>query len=183
MCLDVKGRGQVGGPHKRARTEARRTGRRWSGFPTTLVTAAPKCVPSQHWSLRIGQSENSTLWCAWVIASDERTYFFGGDTGYFHGFTEIGKRYGPIDVALVPIGAYEPRWFMRYSHMNPAEAYQAFLDLGAQWMIPCHWGTFDLTDEPYDEPPRKLRQVVQAAGDSLDPIKIMAIGERWEVPE
>ena len=140
------------------------------------------CVPSQHWSLRIGEFENSSLWCAWVIASDKRTYFFGGDTGYFHGFTEIGKRYGPIDVALVPIGAYEPRWFMRYSHMNPAEAYQSFLDLGAEWMIPCHWGTFDLTDEPYDEPPHELRRVVQAAGDSLEPIKIMAIGERWEVP-
>ena len=141
------------------------------------------CVPSQHWSLRIGQSENSTLWCTWVIASGERTYFFAGDTGYFHGFTEIGKRFGPIDVAMLPIGAYEPRWFMRYTHMNPAEAYKAFLDIGARWMLPCHWGTFDLTDEPIDEPPRELRRVVAGAGGQLDPIKILAIGERWKVPE
>jgi N-acyl-phosphatidylethanolamine-hydrolysing phospholipase D len=141
------------------------------------------CVPSQHWSLRIGQPQNSTLWCAWIIASNERTYFFTGDTGYFHGFTEINKRFGPIDIAMLPIGAYEPRWFMRYSHMNPTEAYRAFLDLGARWMLPCHWGTFDLTDEPIDEPPRELRRVVKAAGDRLDPIRILAIGERWQIPE
>lgn len=140
------------------------------------------CVPSQHWSLRIGQAENSTLWCAWIITSDERTYFFAGDTGYFHGFTEIGKRFGRIDLAMLPIGAYEPRWFMRYAHMNPAEAYQAFLDIGARWMLPCHWGTFDLTDEPIDEPPRELQRVVTAAGGRLDPIKILAIGERWKIP-
>lgn len=141
------------------------------------------CVPSQHWSQRFGQSQNSTLWCSWVITSGERTYFFAGDTGYFHGFTEIGKRFGPIDVAMLPIGAYEPRWIMHYSHLNPAEAYQAFLDLGARWMLPCHWGTFRLTDEPIDEPPRELHRVVQATGGRLDPIHVMAIGERWEIPQ
>jgi N-acyl-phosphatidylethanolamine-hydrolysing phospholipase D len=140
------------------------------------------CVPVQHWSQRIEHSRDSTLWCGWVVASGERTYFFAGDTGYFHGFVEIGKRFGPIDVALLPIGAYEPRWLMRYSHMNPAEAYRAFLDLGARWMIPCHWGTFDLTDEPIDEPPRELRRVVEAAGGKPDPVRILAVGERWEVP-
>jgi len=141
------------------------------------------CVPSQHWSQRIEHRQDSTLWCAWVITSGAHTYFFAGDTGYFHGFTEIGKRFGPIDVAILPIGAYEPRWIMHYSHLNPAEAYQAFQDLGARWMFPCHWGTFKLTDEPIDEPPRELRRVVEAAGGRLDPIRIMAIGERWELPE
>lgn len=141
------------------------------------------CVPAQHWSMRIEHPRDSTLWCGWIVASAERTYFFAGDTGYFHGFKEIGKRFGPIDVAILPIGAYEPRWVMRYQHMNPAEAYQAFLDLQARWLVPCHWGTFKLTDEPIDEPPRELRRVVEAAGGSLDPIRIMAIGERWEVPE
>lgn len=141
------------------------------------------CVPSQHWSQRLEQGANSSLWCAWVIASDENTYFFAGDTGYFHGFKEIGKRFGPIDVAMLPIGAYEPRWIMHYSHMNPAESYQAFLDLDARWMLPCHWGTFKLTDEPIDEPPRELQRVVAAASGTLDPIKVMAIGERWEIPK
>ena len=141
------------------------------------------CVPSQHWSQRIEHSQNSTLWCAWIISSGERTYFFAGDTGYFHGFKEIGKQFGPIDVAMLPIGAYEPRWVMRYQHLNPAEAYQAFLDLGAKWMLPCHWGTFKLTDEPIDEPPRELRRAVKTAGGSLDPIRVLAIGERWEIPK
>jgi hypothetical protein len=67
--------------------------------------------------------------------------------------------------------------------MNPAEAYQAFLDLKARWMVPCHWGTFKLTDEPIDEPPRELRRAVDAAGGSFELIKVMAIGERWEIPE
>lgn len=141
------------------------------------------CVPAQHWSQRIEHGQNSTLWCAWVISSGERTYFFAGDTGYFHGFKEIGKRFGPIDVAMLPIGAYEPRWVMRYQHLNPADAYQAFLDLDAKWLLPCHWGTFKLTDEPIDEPPRELRRVVETAGGSLDPVRVLAIGERWEIPK
>ncbi len=141
------------------------------------------CVPVQHWSQRLVHARNATLWCGWVITSGTYTYFFAGDTGYFHGFTEIGNRFGPIDVAILPIGAYEPCWFMRYSHMNPAEAYQAFLDLKARWMVPCHWGTFKLTDEPIDEPPRELRRVVEAAGGRLDPIRILAVGERWVIPQ
>jgi L-ascorbate metabolism protein UlaG (beta-lactamase superfamily) len=84
---------------------------------------------------------------------------------------------------MLPIGAYEPRWIMHYSHMNPSESYQAFLDLKAKWMVPCHWGTFRLTDEPIDEPPRELYRAVAAAGGSVDPIKVLAIGERWEVPK
>ncbi len=140
------------------------------------------CVPVQHWSQRIEQSRDSTLWCGWIIANAERTYFFAGDTGYFHGFTEIGKKFGPIDVAMIPVGAYEPRWIMHYSHLNPTEAYRAFLDLKARWMLPCHWGTFRLTDEPIDEPPRELQRVVEQAGGRLDSIKIFAVGERWEIP-
>jgi N-acyl-phosphatidylethanolamine-hydrolysing phospholipase D len=141
------------------------------------------CVPSQHWSQRIDQRPNSTLWCAWVISSGEHTFFFAGDTGYFSGFAEIGKRFGPIDVAMLPIGAYEPRWIMHYSHMNPAEAYRAFRDLRARWLLPCHWGTFKLTDEPIDEPPRELRRAITAANASLDPVRFLAIGERWEIPQ
>ena len=123
------------------------------------------------------------LWCSWLIDSGERRYFFGGDTGYFHGFREFGRRFGPIDVALLPIGAYAPRWFMRYQHMDPAEAYQAFLDLGAAHMIGIHWGTFDLTDEPLDLAPRELREVVEAAGGDPGRALTLAIGERWFVPE
>ena len=72
---------------------------------------------------------------------------------------------------------------MRYSHVNPGEAYQAFLDLGARWMLPCHWGTFRLTDEPIDEPPRELLRVVAKAGGEPETIKVLAIGERWVIGE
>ena len=137
------------------------------------------CLPSQHWSRRIGQGTNQTLWCAWLIDSGERRTFFAGDTGYFEGFAEFGRRFGPIDVALMPIGAWAPRWFMEWSHMNPDEAVQASLDLGARAMLGMHWGTFDLTDEPLDQPPEGLAQSVEERG--LDPSRFrsLAIGEVW----
>jgi N-acyl-phosphatidylethanolamine-hydrolysing phospholipase D len=141
------------------------------------------CLPAQHWSRRIEQSTNKSLWCGWLVDSGERRYFFAGDSGYFSGFAEIGRRYGPIDVAMLPIGAYEPRWFMRYQHMNPAEAYQAFRDLRARRMIGVHWGTFDLTDEPIDEAPRALADAVAKAGGDPASAITLAIGERWHVPK
>ena len=84
---------------------------------------------------------------------------------------------------MLPIGAYEPRWFMRSQHMNPEEAYQAFLDLRARWMLPMHWGTFDLTDEPLDLPPEVLREAVQARDGAGERVRILAVGERWHLPE
>jgi N-acyl-phosphatidylethanolamine-hydrolysing phospholipase D len=94
----------------------------------------------------------------------------------------VRRRFAPIDVALLPIGAYEPRWFMRRQHMNPPEAYRAFLDLKARYMLSLHWGTFDLTDEPLDLPPRALEEVLR--GEGGDPLRArsLAIGERWELP-
>jgi N-acyl-phosphatidylethanolamine-hydrolysing phospholipase D len=141
------------------------------------------CLPSQHWSRRVGQANNETLWCAWLLDSGDYRYFFAGDTGYFHGFREYGRRFAPIDAAMLPIGAYEPRWFMHYSHMDPAESYQAFLDLGAVTMLPMHWGTFDLTDEPVDLAPRELDRVVRERGGDPERIRTLAIGERWKLPD
>ena len=140
------------------------------------------CLPSQHWSRRLGIGTNRSLWCAWLINSGERRYFFAGDTGYFEGFAEYGRRFGPIDVAMLPIGAYPPRWFMRWQHMDPGEALQAYLDLGARTMLAMHWGTFDLTDEPADLPPLELAERV--AERHLDPerVRALAIGETWHVP-
>jgi L-ascorbate metabolism protein UlaG (beta-lactamase superfamily) len=139
------------------------------------------CLPSQHWSRRIELGTNRTLWCAWLLESGDTTYFFAGDTGYFHGFREYGERYA-IDVAMLPIGAYEPRWFMKYQHMDPAEAYQAFLDLRARNFAAMHWGTFDLTDEPIDLPPLVLRQVVEERGGDQERVRVFAVGEEWHVP-
>jgi N-acyl-phosphatidylethanolamine-hydrolysing phospholipase D len=140
------------------------------------------CLPSQHWSRRFGQGTNQTLWCSWLLDSGEHRYYFAGDTGYFHGFREYRRRFGPIDVAMLPIGAYQPRWFMRYQHMDPAEAYRAFLDLGARFMLPMHWGTFDLTHEPVDQPARELARVVAAEGGDPARSPILAVGESWHVP-
>ena len=140
------------------------------------------CLPAQHWSRRIGQGTNETLWCSWLLDSGDHRYYHAGDTGYFHGFAEYGRRFPDIDVAMLPIGAYEPRWFMRYQHMNPAEALLAFRDLGAGTLLPMHWGTFDLTDEPLDEAPRALAEAL--ASSDVDPARVrtLAIGERWKVP-
>ena len=135
------------------------------------------CLPSQHWSKRIEQSTNESLWCAWLVDSGERKYFFAGDSGYFHGFAEFGRRFGPIDAALLPIGAYEPRWFMDFQHMDPAQALLAFRDLRAQTLFPMHWGTFDLTDEPPDEAPRELRRLLPGSGVDANDVALMAVGE------
>ena len=121
-------------------------------------------------------ARNSTLWCGWLLDNGSRRWYFAGDSGFFHGFAEIGRRFGPIDVAFLPIGAYEPRWFMKYQHMDPAEALQAFQDLGARHMVPMHWGAFDLTDEPADLAPRVLKDT----GADPERVHILAVGERWQ---
>jgi N-acyl-phosphatidylethanolamine-hydrolysing phospholipase D len=140
------------------------------------------CLPSQHWSRRIEQGTNESLWCAWLIDSGKRRYFFAGDTGYFPGFAEFGRRFGPIDLALLPIGAYEPRWFMRYQHMNPEDVVRTVADLHARHMVAIHWGTFDLTDEPLDLPPQALAEAVAAAGADPERFRVLAIGETWHLP-
>jgi N-acyl-phosphatidylethanolamine-hydrolysing phospholipase D len=138
-------------------------------------------LPAQHWSNRLGMGRNASLWGGWLLDNGERRYYFAGDSGYFSGFAEIGRRFPGISVALLPIGAYEPRWFMRYQHADPEEAWRAFLDLGARRMIPMHWGAFDLTDEPVDLAPKVFRQVLERHGADPRQAPILAVGERWPV--
>jgi N-acyl-phosphatidylethanolamine-hydrolysing phospholipase D len=135
-------------------------------------------LPAQHWSNRIGMGRNTTLWCSWMLDSGERRYYYAGDSGSFHGFAEIGRQFGPIDVAFLPIGAYEPRWFMKYQHMDPPEAWRAFQDLGARVMVPMHWGCFDLTDEPVDLAPRVLEGILDREGADRSRVWTLAVGER-----
>jgi N-acyl-phosphatidylethanolamine-hydrolysing phospholipase D len=118
---------------------------------------AVHCVPSQHWSGRSIADQSTTLWGGWAVVGPTQRFYFAGDTGYFPGFAEIGRRLGPFGLAAVPIGAYEPQAMMRPVHLNPEEALQAGLDVGAEVMLGMHYGTFDLTDEPLDEPPRRFR--------------------------
>jgi L-ascorbate metabolism protein UlaG (beta-lactamase superfamily) len=131
-------------------------------------------VPAQHWSQRGLDDLNATLWGGYVIDAGGARFFFAGDTGYPAAFVEIGRRMPGIDFALLPIGAYEPRWFMGPQHLSPEDAAQAFRDLGAKALVPMHWATFALTDEPLDEPPRLLRQAMR---EETDKIISLAIGE------
>lgn len=125
-------------------------------------------VPVQHFSGR-GLKPNNTLWAGFVVEYDcegESPYklFFAGDTGYSQDFTEIGAKFGAMDLSLIPIGAYEPRWFMREMHVNPDEAVQIHLDVNSKRSLAMHWGSFILTDEPMDEPPKQLALAKQKYG-------------------
>ena len=123
------------------------------------------CTPAQHFSSRGLGDRGDTLWCGWAMAArGAGRVYFAGDTGHHPEFATIGERCGPFDVAFLPIGAYEPRWFMRYVHMNPEEAVAAFRALHARTLVPIHWGTFKLTDEAMDEPPVRTRAAWQDAG-------------------
>jgi N-acyl-phosphatidylethanolamine-hydrolysing phospholipase D len=139
-------------------------------------------LPAQHWSKRTLWDTNQRLWGSWFIEGEKRKVFFAGDTGYFSGFKEFGKKFGSIDAALLPIGGYEPRWFMEKYHMNPEEAVRAFLDLKAQVLFPLHWGVFDLTDEPLDLPPKALREAARAAHLNEERTPVIPHGGTWYFP-
>ena len=127
------------------------------------------CAPAQHFSARGFGDRNRTLWCGWTIEADGVRVYFAGDTALHPSFDEIGRRLGPFDLVMLPIGAYEPRWFMRTVHMNPEDAVAAYRALTASTAVkpPCmtmHWGTFRLTDEPVEEPPVRFAQRWREAG-------------------
>jgi N-acyl-phosphatidylethanolamine-hydrolysing phospholipase D len=135
-------------------------------------------TPAQHFSSRGIGDRGDTLWCGFALTgTNGRRVYFAGDTGYHPEFGAIGERCGPFDVALIPIGAYEPRWFMRYLHMNPEEAVAAFRAVNARVLVPIHWGTFKLTDEAMDEPPIRARAAWSAAGLPPSGYRQLAHGE------
>ena len=117
-------------------------------------------TPAQHWSARGLRDRNKSLWGSWFIKNGDRSIFHAGDTGYSKDFIEIRNRLGEVDFAMIPIGAYDPQWFMSYSHVNPEEALNIAKDLNAKKSIGMHWGTFILTDEPVLEPRDKLKKIV-----------------------
>ncbi len=135
------------------------------------------CLPAQHWSRRIGQGTNATLWASFLLETANRRIYYGGDSGYFVGYREIGRRYPGIDYALLPVTAYDPRWFMHYAHMDAREALDAFRDLGARYLIPTQWGTFRLGDEPIGQAPLALSRAAQAALIDPSRLAVMKIGQ------
>jgi N-acyl-phosphatidylethanolamine-hydrolysing phospholipase D len=134
------------------------------------------CVPARHFSGRGLADRNRRLWAGFVVAGRSRRFYHPGDTALFEGFGEIGRRAGPIDVACLPVGAYEPRAMMGPIHLDPEEAVQAALDLEARAAIAMHFGTFDLSDEPLDEPPRRFLAEARARGLGERAL-VMAVGE------
>jgi N-acyl-phosphatidylethanolamine-hydrolysing phospholipase D len=141
------------------------------------------CVPAQHFSGRTLGRRNRTLWAGWTLRSPERSVFFAGDTALHPEFTAIGERCGPFELAILPIGAYEPRWFMGAVHMNPEDCIKAMSQLGNGQegkrliMAASHWGTFKLTDEPMDEPPARMQRLWQASRFDNNDLWIMRHGE------
>jgi N-acyl-phosphatidylethanolamine-hydrolysing phospholipase D len=134
-------------------------------------------TPMQHWGKRSPFSRNEHLWASWVIIADDFRFYFGGDTGYSPHFRETGDRFGPFDLAALPIGAYEPRWFMRDHHINPEEAVQAHTELRSKKSVAMHWGTFMLTDEPLDEPPVRLKKAMGEKGVPEEEFLVLQHGE------
>jgi N-acyl-phosphatidylethanolamine-hydrolysing phospholipase D len=139
------------------------------------------CVPAQHFAQRTPWDGNRRLWASWAVISATRRFYFGGDTGYFDGFRQAGERLGPFDLAALPIGAYQPPEIMRFVHTTPEEAVQAFEDLRGRTLLGMHWGTFDLAEEPLDEPPTRMLAEVRRRGVPVERAWILKMGEtrRW----
>lgn len=138
-------------------------------------------APARHFSGRSTSDRDHTLWASFFLETDGGpTVYFAGDSGYGPHFAQVHERLGAADLALVPIGAYDPRWFMRRVHMDPEEAVRAFVDTGARRMLATHWGTFVLTEEPLDEPPRRL--AAEAARQGLaERVHVLPVGGTLDV--
>jgi len=137
--------------------------------------------PLQHWSARGLFDRNEALWGAFVVTSPDGPIYFAGDTGYGDGrsFRRVRARYGPVRLAMLPIGAYEPRWFMRYQHMNPDEAIRAHRDLDARRSLGIHFGTFRLADDAYAQPLRDLQAARRARDVAPHVFRTLRPGEVW----
>lgn len=136
------------------------------------------CLPAQHWSRRLNQGFNRSLWCTWLMERGGRRVFFAGDTGYFVGFKEFGRLWPGLDLAILPLGASQPRWFMHYVHMDAAEALTALDDLGAKRMVPGHWGVIKLGDEPPSWPLQDLRARLQGRPELAARVRPLPVGGR-----
>ncbi|MBN1140627.1 MAG: MBL fold metallo-hydrolase [Deltaproteobacteria bacterium] len=135
------------------------------------------CLPAQHSSGRLGQKKDSTLWASFLLKTPKTTFFFGGDSGYFRGFGEIGKYYPKIDFAFLPIAACHPRWFMHYNNLDVEESLRAFEDLKAHFFIPTQWGTFNLSEEPPGYPALALQRKIAESRRDPTPFRVMDVGE------
>ncbi len=135
------------------------------------------CLPARHWSKRGIGDDRKALWSSWAVSGPDRRVYFAGDSGYSESYARIGAALGPFDLAAVPIGAYEPTAMMQASHMNPEEATRAAVELGARTALAMHFGTFDLSDEPVDEPPRRFIDAAASGPLGRAAAWVLRIGE------
>lgn len=165
----------------------------WQSHPIATAAGPIDVVstPSQHWSGRGLGDRMETLWGGWAVFAPDFQFFFAGDTAYSKDFRNIRERFasrqtaasgGGFDIALIPIGAYEPRWFMQTQHVDPMEAVQIHLDLNAKRSVGVHWGTFELTDEALDQPPLDLARARQDKGVADPDFFVLAVGETRKLP-
>ncbi|MDL2718683.1 MAG: MBL fold metallo-hydrolase [Acidobacteriota bacterium] len=186
--ISLKGRGKVAAVvpsglgsffSSRGYSDVRELG--W-GDRTLLRNLKFSCLPCIHFSGRTPFDSNRSLWASWSIVSPSLSLFFAGDTGYGPVFAETGRQYGPFDLALVPIGAYEPSSIMRPVHCDPEEAVALGRDVRASTLVAMHWGTIVLTDEPPFEPPGRFRAAANRAGYPDDRAWVLKIGETRATP-
>lgn len=138
-------------------------------------------TPCRHFSGRGLKDQDSTLWGSFLLRTPQGNVYFAGDTGYGPHFDETRRRYGDVAVALLPIGCYEPRWFMRAYHMSPDDALQAHQDLGAAFSLGIHYGTFRLGDEGVDAPVRDLERALAEVGLASDAFRVQPFGDPWDM--
>nr|XP_002741609.1 PREDICTED: N-acyl-phosphatidylethanolamine-hydrolyzing phospholipase D-like [Saccoglossus kowalevskii] len=134
-------------------------------------------TPAQHWCRRGVADENKVLWGSWTVIGPNYKFFFGGDTGYCTVFEQIGRRFGPFDLAALPIGSYEPRWFMKSQHIDPMQAVQIHQDLKAKRSLGIHWGTFTMASEFYLEPPLKVKEALESKQLTPEEFFVLKHGE------
>ncbi|MDQ4135747.1 MAG: MBL fold metallo-hydrolase [Pseudomonadota bacterium] len=158
--------------------------RDWGGSVELGAGVTAHLEPAYHWSARGMNDRRMALWCAYVLTTPRGTIYHVGDTGFGDGkiFERVRERFGPPRVAILPIGAYEPRWFMQPQHMNPEDSVRAYVACGAEQALGHHWGTFRLTNEGVEEPPAELDQALKATGIPTERFRALRPGEVWEAP-
>jgi L-ascorbate metabolism protein UlaG (beta-lactamase superfamily) len=154
----------------------------WGDAVALSEAVTVRLEPAYHWSARGLADRRMALWCAYVLTTPAGAVYHIGDTGYGDGaiFRAVRERYGAPRVALLPIGAYEPRWFMQPQHMNPDEAVRVLSDCGAEQALGHHWGTFQLTDEGIERPLQALSAALKAQGVAAERFRPLRPGEAWE---
>lgn len=134
-------------------------------------------TPANHWCKRSASDDNRVLWGSWAVIGPTNSFWFGGDTAYCEAFKQIGDKYGPFTMAAIPIGNYQPNWFMKYQHVHPGEAVEIHKDIRSLKSLGIHWGTFRLTFENYLEPPRLLSEYLEKNNITAEEFVSVNIGE------